>query len=78
LLLDAGFVEVQVQAETVTSANAEEYGFVVNLLDKAARASGVDAKRLDAWVLDQTGRVSSDRFFMVMTHFIASATQPKY
>lgn len=76
LLLDAGFVEVEVQAETVTSANAEEYGFMVDLLDKTARASGVDGKRLDAWVLDQTGRIAGDRFFMVMTHFIASGTRP--
>ena len=77
LLLDAGFVEVDVQAETVTSANADEYGFMVDLLDKAARASGIDGKRLDGWVLDQTRRIAGDRFFMVMTHFIASATQPR-
>ena len=78
LLLDAGFVEIEIQAETVTSANAEEYGFVVDLLDKTARAAGVDDKRLDAWVLDQTGRLAGDRFFMVMTHFIASATRPEH
>jgi ubiquinone/menaquinone biosynthesis C-methylase UbiE len=78
LLLDAGFVEVEVQAETVTSASAKEYGFVVDLLDKTARAAGVDGKRLDAWVTDQHRRLASDRFFMVMTHFIASATQPQH
>ena len=76
LLLDAGFVDVEVQAETVTSAGAEEYGFVVDLLEKTARASGVDRKRLDAWVQDQSGRVAGGRFFMVMTHFMASAAQP--
>lgn len=78
LLLDAGFVEVEVQAETVTNAVAEEYGFVVDLLDKTARAAGVDGNRLDAWVADQHRRLASDRFFMVMTHFIATATQPKH
>jgi len=78
LLLDAGFVEVEVQAETVTNAVAEEYGFVVDLLDKTARAAGVDGNRLDAWVTDQHRRLASDRFFMVMTHFIASATQPEH
>ena len=57
--------------------NADEYGFMVDLLDKTARASGVDGKRLDGWVLDQARRIAGDRFFMVMTHFVASATQPR-
>jgi ubiquinone/menaquinone biosynthesis C-methylase UbiE len=78
LLLDAGFVEVEVQAETVTNANAAEYGFVVNLLEKTARAAGIDGKRLDAWVVDQNRRLTGDRFFMVMTHFVANATQPEH
>jgi ubiquinone/menaquinone biosynthesis C-methylase UbiE len=76
LMLDAGFVEVEVQADTVTNALGEEYGFVVDLLDKTARAARVDGKRLDAWVADQRGRIANDRFFMAMTHFMASATQP--
>jgi ubiquinone/menaquinone biosynthesis C-methylase UbiE len=76
LLLDAGFVEVQVQAETVTNSVGEDYGFVVDLLEKTARAAGIDRKRLDAWVADQRRRLTGDRFFMAMTHFIASATKP--
>jgi ubiquinone/menaquinone biosynthesis C-methylase UbiE len=76
LLLDAGFRGVEIRAETVTSSMSGDYGFIVDIIEKSARAAAVDGARLDVWVADQRKRIAEDRFFMAMTHFIASATQP--
>lgn len=72
----AGFADVRVEAQTVTSTSADEYGFVVDIIASAARAAGVDGRRLEAWTQDQRRRMASGDFFMAMTHFIASARRP--
>jgi len=74
LLLEAGFANVDVCAEAVTTANADQYGFVVDILEKTARGA-IDPQRVDTWVADQRERIANDRFFKVMTHFIATATR---
>lgn len=76
LLRAAGFSDVRVEAQTVTSTSATDYGFVVEIIASAARNAGIDARRLDAWVADQKRRLDSGDFFMAMTHFMASARRP--
>ena len=76
LLRAAGFSDVRVEAQAVTSTSAAEYGFVVEIIASAARNAGVDARRLDGWLADQRRRLGSGDFFMAMTHFIASARRP--
>ena len=75
LLLDAGFVAVEVFAETVTCAEAGQYAFLVDVLAKNARAAGMDGSQVDAWAAEQHRLVAEDRFFMAMTHFVATGTR---
>jgi ubiquinone/menaquinone biosynthesis C-methylase UbiE len=77
LLLDAGFVDVHIEVDAVASADAEQYGFAVDLYARRARASNVEGKKVDAWVADQRERIATGRFFLLMTHFIASAMRPE-
>lgn len=75
LLLDAGFGEVSVEADTVAVGDARQYGFIVDLMRKAALGGGVDSALVESWGADQQRRIEQDRFFMSMTHFLASATR---
>jgi ubiquinone/menaquinone biosynthesis C-methylase UbiE len=74
-LLDAGFREVTIEVDAVATDDAGQYGFVVDLFERAARAAGLDARRLDAWRADQDARIAAGRFFLLMPHFVASATR---
>jgi ubiquinone/menaquinone biosynthesis C-methylase UbiE len=76
LLLDAGFSNVQVVGETIASANADEYGFVVDIVAKSALAQGVDPVVVADWMTDQQVRIRDDRFFMSMTLYVATAQRP--
>jgi len=73
LLRDAGFHDVSVTAEAVTSASGDDYGFMPALLEKAALAGGLDGALVARWADDQKRRIAEDGFFMTMTHFIAVA-----
>jgi ubiquinone/menaquinone biosynthesis C-methylase UbiE len=75
MLREAGFQEVAVEAETVTSANPGEYGFVVDVMAAAARSAGVETQRLESWLAEQKDRMAKGGFFMAMTHFIAHASR---
>ena len=76
LLRAAGFSDVRVEGQTVTSTSGRDYGFVVPIIASAARAAGIDAGRVAQWEADQARRLESGDFFMAMTHFIASARRP--
>lgn len=76
LLLDAGFAEVTLEAETITTGDGTQYGFMIDLLARSARAARLDESAVESWVADQRRRVEGDRFFMAMTHFVASAVRP--
>jgi len=76
LLLDAGFGEVSIEADTVAVSDAHQYGFVVDIMKRAALGGGVDSALVESWSADQHQRIEQDRFFMSMTHFLASATRP--
>jgi ubiquinone/menaquinone biosynthesis C-methylase UbiE len=75
LLIQAGFAHVRVEIDAVASDDAVAYGFIVDLLDRAARAAGLESAKVDTWSADQRQRLADGRFFMLMTHFVASATR---
>lgn len=77
LLAAAGFEEVEVEAETVTSTDFETYGFVAGLLARAAVDEGaVSADVGAAWLAEQEARGTEGRWFMAMTHFLAAGRAP--
>jgi ubiquinone/menaquinone biosynthesis C-methylase UbiE len=72
LLQEAGFVNVQVFADTHVSTNFDEYNLFIELWAQIADATGIlDSRTIEAWVADQRNRGATGRFFMAMTHFIA-------
>lgn len=72
LLQDAGFVNVQVFADTPVATNFDEYRLFPELWAQVANAMGVlDSRTVEAWFEDQRNRGANGRFFMTMTHFIA-------
>lgn len=74
LLKDAGFVDVEVFADTHVSTSFQEYGFFIELWTQIADATGiVPANEAQAWLEEQRNRAANGRFFMAMTHFIAVA-----
>lgn len=76
-LASAGFVEVEVEAETVTRIDYEYAAPVLPALKAAAvQAGSVDEHAADEWLEEQRRRGEEGRFFAAMTHFLASATRP--
>lgn len=76
-LAAAGFVDVAVEAETVTRINYEYPApFLPALKAAAVDAGGVNEDVGDAWLEEQRRRAEEGRFFAAMTHFLASATRP--
>ncbi len=74
LLNDAGFHDVEVHAEAIPSTSFEEHGYVAELASQVAEAFGVvESSVAKAWLADQRERAERGRFFMCMTHFIATA-----
>jgi ubiquinone/menaquinone biosynthesis C-methylase UbiE len=73
LLNDAGFEDVKVYADACTSTRFAEYGFFAELLAQVAEATGVvSSSTAAAWLADQRDRGQRGRFFMMMTHFLAT------
>lgn len=76
-LADAGFAEVRVEAETVTAIDYEYAAPILPALKAAAVEAGrIDDETADRWLAEQKRRSEDDRFFVAMTHFLASATRP--
>lgn len=74
LLLDAGFSDVNVEADVVVSTSYEEYGFVCELAAPVADAFGVTGAQ--AWLEEQRERGRTGKFFLTMTYLMASARKP--
>lgn len=73
-LLDAGFTDVEIHAEAVASTSWDDYGFLLEMMSYGAEASGaVDSASAQAWIADQRERAARGRFFMTITHFLATA-----
>lgn len=73
LLLDAGFDEVEVVAETFVSTGGPLAEMMATISARAAAEAGVPA---EAWLDDQRRRLAGDRFFAAFTMFVASGTNP--
>lgn len=76
-LAAAGFVDVAVEAETVTKI---DYDYAAPILP-ALKAAAVDAGAVEeevatAWLEEQRRRGEEGRFFAALTHFLSSGTRP--
>lgn len=74
-LAAAGFIQVAVEAETVTIDYDDAAPFLP-ALKAAAVDAGADKEAALAWLDEQRRRGEEGRFFAAMTHFLASATRP--
>ena len=75
-LAAAGFIDVQVEAETVTDIDYEYARPFLPAVAAAAVGSGeVEQGAADAWLAEQQRRGESGGFFAAMTHFLTSATK---
>lgn len=76
-LTAAGFVETEVEAETVTRIDYDYAAPVLPAIKAAAVAAGAVTDDVgDAWLEEQRRRGEEGRFFAAMTHFLASGTRP--
>jgi ubiquinone/menaquinone biosynthesis C-methylase UbiE len=76
LLLAAGFKDVTVVSEAVTTSDGQAYGWVADTVGKAAMASTLDPAIVEAWIADQRQRIDDDRYLLSYTHLITSARRP--
>ncbi|APR81157.1 putative methyltransferase [Minicystis rosea] len=73
LLQDAGFTDVSVHVDVHASTSFDEYGYFAELLTQAAEGSGrLSGLAAEKWLSGQRERGKNGRFFMVMTHFLAT------
>lgn len=74
VLTDAGLSDVRVHVEAAASTCWGDYGFFVELLGSVGNAVGAaKSEVVEAWVAEQRERGARGRFFLVMTHFLATA-----
>jgi hypothetical protein len=78
LLLDAGFTEVAVEVRTAVFTDALGLALPVGLVEGAGAPgeSPVPPERTQAWLAEQRARAASDRLFVALPVFVASATAP--
>jgi hypothetical protein len=75
LLLDHGFTDVTVEAQTVVLTDARMLPVVTGLADVARRTDACPAEEVDAWVQEQEPRARSDRMFLAIPLFVAAGTR---
>lgn len=76
-LAAAGFVELAVEAETVTWLDYHEAApFLPALKAAAVDAGAVAEEAATVWLEEQRLRGEEGRFFAAMTHFLSSGTRP--
>lgn len=76
-LAAAGFVDLAVEAETVTWLDYDEAApFLPALKAAAVDAGAVAEEAATAWLEEQRVRGEEGRFFAAMTHFLSSGTRP--
>jgi ubiquinone/menaquinone biosynthesis C-methylase UbiE len=74
LLAEAGFTDVVVEADAHASRSYDDHGFYVELMAISTEATGAVARAVvQPWLEDQRERGRQGRFFLAITHFIASA-----
>ncbi|MED7827391.1 methyltransferase domain-containing protein [Streptomyces chiangmaiensis] len=76
LLLDSGFQEVAVEVHTGVFTGPTMLPLLVGLAEGACSTGAVTRERTDAWVAEQCARVTTDRLFLALPMFVASAAGP--
>ncbi len=77
LLLDAGFVDVVVEAKTGIYTEYAQVGAVLPSIANAGVAAGtVTREQADVWLAEQERRGREGRFFEAMPLFLASGRRP--
>jgi SAM-dependent methyltransferase len=73
LLVDAGFEDVHVEAETVTMTDYEQLApFLPSLVEPSVGEQALGASTAEAWLEEQRRRGEDGTFFAAMTHFLAA------
>ncbi|MFG2116642.1 methyltransferase domain-containing protein [Streptomyces sp. NPDC048718] len=74
LLLDVGFHDVQVEVHTGVFTTAAVLPMIVGLAEGACAAGAVTRAEADGWLAEQRARARTDRLFLAVPLFVASAT----
>jgi ubiquinone/menaquinone biosynthesis C-methylase UbiE len=77
LLLDAGFVEVDIEVRTGIFTEFAQVSFVLESMTTTGVAAGaMTREQADAWLAEQARRGEAGRFFVAMPLFLASGRHP--
>jgi SAM-dependent methyltransferase len=75
LLLDHGFADVTVEAQTAVLTDARMWPLITGLADVARRTHALSDDEVDAWVQEQERRACSDRMFLAIPLFVAAGAR---
>ncbi|MFI0448395.1 methyltransferase domain-containing protein [Actinomadura sp. 6N118] len=75
LLLDAGFEDVEVEVHTGLLAGPTAEAVVSGMAEAVASEGAISRAQADAWIADQRERARTDRAFLAVPLFVASATR---
>jgi ubiquinone/menaquinone biosynthesis C-methylase UbiE len=77
LLLDAGFVDVEVELHPITYTDYGPVEVMLGSIAQAGLAAGaVSQEQADAWLADQRDRAERGRCYVLVPMFLASGTAP--
>ena len=77
MLLDAGFVDVAVEAPVQVYTRHLEFGPILAAMARAAvAADAITPVQAEAWLAEQRRRDEEGRFFAAMPILLGSARQP--
>ncbi|MFE7558153.1 methyltransferase domain-containing protein [Kitasatospora sp. NPDC057500] len=76
LLLDAGFADVAVEVHTAVLTGPTALPLVTALAETTAAAGALPRERAGRWISEQRERAATDRLFLALPVFTASATAP--
>jgi ubiquinone/menaquinone biosynthesis C-methylase UbiE len=77
LLLNAGFMNVKVEVQTLIYTDYKQAGpGLASFAEAAASTDVISRVQADDWLDEQKQRGTEDRFFLALPMFVASAIQP--
>ncbi|MFC4013803.1 methyltransferase domain-containing protein [Nonomuraea purpurea] len=76
LLLDAGFIDVEVKADLGVFTDTTMLPMLTGLAEAARVAGAITAGQEAAWTAEQTGRARSGRMFLAVPMFVVAGTLP--
>ncbi|MFG1998166.1 methyltransferase domain-containing protein [Spirillospora sp. NPDC048911] len=75
LLLDAGFENVEVEVLTGMPDGATAVAMLTGIAEASFSAGAITRAQADAWLAEQRERAATDRAFLAVPLFVASATR---